>query len=158
MQLHAQSTAVVIVIVVVSLLLSPIAINFRQQKGESLSPTEAVKKNPMVKEIHGVRIESRPPQSTLDELKVSSWPTHTSGPIEIPWSFKSAETMYLVEGKVKVRVVESQQANEEEGWFEIGGGDLVVFPKGMKIMWNVVEDLKKHYHLHKDESSPGQAS
>lgn len=55
--------------------------------------------------------------------------------------------MYLLEGKVKVWCSEG---HEEEGeYLEIGGGDLVEFPKGMKITWHVVEAVKKHYNLDK---------
>lgn len=66
------------------------------------------------------------------------------GPTKIPWSFKEEETMYLLEGKVKVSVEGSK------GSFEIGGGDLVVFPKGMNITWEVTEPVKKHYSLKKE--------
>lgn len=51
--------------------------------------------------------------------------------------------MYILEGKVKVTV------DGSVGSFEIGGGDLVVFPKGMNITWEVVEAVKKHYSLKK---------
>lgn len=65
------------------------------------------------------------------------------GPAKIPWSFKEEETMYLLEGKVRVTVEGSVES------FEIGGGDLVVFPKGMNITWEVIEAVKKHYSLKK---------
>lgn len=52
--------------------------------------------------------------------------------------------MYLLEGKVKVTVEKSV------GSFGIGGGDLVVFPKGMNITWEVTEPVKKHYSLKKE--------
>ncbi|WP_369294507.1 cupin domain-containing protein [Klebsiella pneumoniae] len=29
----------------------------------------------------------------------------------------------------------------------MGAGDLVEFPKGMKVTWDVTEALNKHYHL-----------
>lgn len=63
--------------------------------------------------------------------------------MKIPWSFEAEETMYLLEGKVKVTVEGS------EGSFEIGAGDLVVFPKGMNITWEVIQAVKKHYSLKK---------
>ncbi|KAF7813321.1 RmlC-like jelly roll fold [Senna tora] len=69
------------------------------------------------------------------------------GPSKIPWSFKSAETMYLLKGKVKVTV----DGHGDDGSFEIGGGDLVVFPKGMDITWEVIEAVKKHYNLEKEK-------
>lgn len=66
--------------------------------------------------------------------------------------------MYLMEGKVRFHVVERPEDDDEGEWFEIGGGDLVVFPKGMNIMWDVVESVKKHYHMDKDDSSSAQAT
>ncbi|KAG4991751.1 hypothetical protein HKD37_09G025783 [Glycine soja] len=94
-------------------------------------------------EVFGVKIEKNPPQSKLNELGVSTWSKWEGGPAKIPWSFKEEETMYLLEGKVRVTVEGSV------GSFEIGGGDLVVFPKGMNITWEVIEAVKKHYSLKK---------
>ena len=51
--------------------------------------------------------------------------------------------MFIVEGKVKVCV------DGHEGSFEIGAGDLVVFPQGMKITWEVLETMTKHYKVEK---------
>lgn len=39
---------------------------------------------------------------------------------------------------------------ETIGSFEIGGGDLVVFPEGMNITWEVTEPVKKHCSLRKE--------
>jgi uncharacterized cupin superfamily protein len=64
-------------------------------------------------------------------------------PSKFPWEFKATETMYLLEGKVKVNV------DGYDGWFEIGAGDLVVFPKEMKVTWDITEAVKKHYILEK---------
>ncbi|KAJ8759678.1 hypothetical protein K2173_009768 [Erythroxylum novogranatense] len=94
-------------------------------------------------EIFGVKIEKNPPQSKLDELGVSTWPKWKGEPGRIPWTFKATETMYLLEGKVTVAV------DGHEGSFEIGAGDLVVFPKGMKIIWDVIEAVNKRYSLEK---------
>ncbi|XP_027149294.1 uncharacterized protein LOC113749669 [Coffea eugenioides] len=96
-----------------------------------------------VKEIFGVRIERNPSQFKLDELSVTSWPTWTGNPSQIPWTFAAKETMYLLEGKVKV------YCDGHDDFFEIGAGDLVEFPKGMKITWHVIEAVKKHYNLDK---------
>ncbi|ESW24413.1 hypothetical protein PHAVU_004G128600 [Phaseolus vulgaris] len=94
-------------------------------------------------EVFGVKIEKNPHQSKLTELGVSTWNKWEGGPTKIPWSFKEEETMYVLEGKVRVTVEESV------GSFEIGAGDLVVFPKGMNITWEVIEAVKKHYSLKK---------
>ncbi|KAK4283213.1 hypothetical protein QN277_000188 [Acacia crassicarpa] len=97
-------------------------------------------------EILGVKIEKNPPQSKLTELGVSAWSTWEGGPMKIPWTFKAKETMYLLKGRVKVTV----DGHGDDGSFEIGGGDLVIFPKGMNITWEVIEDVKKHYNLEKE--------
>ncbi|ESR55093.1 Cupin 3 domain-containing protein [Citrus sinensis] len=94
-------------------------------------------------EIFGVKIEKNPPQSKLSELGVTSWPKWGCPPSKFPWTFTATETMYLLEGKVIVYV------DGREGSFEIGTGDLVVFPKGMKITWDVIEAVNKHYSLEK---------
>lgn len=65
------------------------------------------------------------------------------GPSKFPWSFTATETMYLLEGKVIVQV------DGHEGSFTIGAGDLAVFPKDMKVTWDVIEAVNKHYSLEK---------
>lgn len=62
-------------------------------------------------------------------------------PSKFPWIFTAKETMYLLEGKVKV------YCDGYDGSFEIGAGDLVEFPKGMKVTWDVTEAVNKHYNL-----------
>lgn len=91
----------------------------------------------------GVKIEKNPSESKLTQLGVSSWPKWEGGPIKIPWTFNTKETMYLLEGKVNV------YTEGYDGFFEIGAGDLVEFPKGMKITWDVIEAVNKHYYLEK---------
>lgn len=65
-------------------------------------------------------------------------------PSKFPWKFKKTETMYFLEGKIKVNV---DGYDKEEEAFEIGKGDVVVFPKDMKCVWEIIEDVKKHYSL-----------
>ncbi|MED6220059.1 hypothetical protein PIB30_041373 [Stylosanthes scabra] len=126
------SLKVVVPSIVVPLLLSLLFLK--------LMPKETAMKS---YEVFGVKIEKNPPQSKLTELGVTTWKTWEGGPMKIPWSFETEETMYLLKGKVKVTVEGSA------GSFEIGGGDLVVFPKGMNISWEVIEAVKKHYSLKK---------
>ncbi|KAJ7975555.1 RmlC-like cupins superfamily protein [Quillaja saponaria] len=94
-------------------------------------------------EVFGVKIEKNPPKSKLTELGVTAWPKWGCAPSKFPWTFTATETMYLLEGKVKVNV------DGYDGSFEIGAADLVVFPKGMKVTWDVTEAVNKHYSLEK---------
>ncbi|KAK9271112.1 hypothetical protein L1049_026701 [Liquidambar formosana] len=106
-------------------------------------PQESIVPQTMVTEIFGVKIERNPPESKLTELGVTTWPKWGCPPSKFPWTFTAKETMYLLEGKVKV------YCDGYDGSFEIGAGDLVEFPNGMKITWDVIEAVNKHYHLEK---------
>ncbi|CAH2070883.1 unnamed protein product [Thlaspi arvense] len=95
-------------------------------------------------EIHGVKILRQASDTKLAELGVASWPTWEGSPSKFPWTFKKTETMYFVEGKIKVYV---DGYEEEEEAFQIGKGDVVVFFKDMKVVWEITEAVKKHYSL-----------
>ncbi|KAL3737051.1 hypothetical protein ACJRO7_025903 [Eucalyptus globulus] len=128
-----------------ALLLSCLVLTVPRSKKVAMSKAAAGEEDArLVTEIHGVKIEKNPPQSKLDELGVADWPKWGCGPSKFPWTFTSTETMYLLEGKVTVYI------DGHDGSFEIGGGDLVIFPKGMKIVWDVVEAVNKHYSLEKN--------
>ncbi|KAL6183476.1 hypothetical protein ACLB2K_044887 [Fragaria x ananassa] len=125
------SLALVIIVVPLFLSLNPSAPDSKQEK------------TPMATNAFGVKVEKNPTQSQLTELGVTTWPKWECGPSKFPWSFTVTETMYLLKGKVNVEV------DGHEGSFEIGAGDLVVFPKGMKVTWDVIEGVNKHYSLEK---------
>ncbi|GAB4841303.1 hypothetical protein Ancab_022029 [Ancistrocladus abbreviatus] len=97
------------------------------------------------KEIFGVKIWKNPPQSVLEELEVLKWKTFECPPSKIPWTFdQGSEKMYFAEGKVRVFC-----AGHDDEPFEIGKGDFVEFPSGMSILWDAIEDVKKHYLVEK---------
>ncbi|KAK1351502.1 Ethanolamine utilization protein like [Heracleum sosnowskyi] len=94
-----------------------------------------------ITEKFGVKIEKDPPQSKLAHLGVESWPKWGCSPSKFPWTFTTTETMFLLEGKVKV------YCDGHDEFFEIEAGDLVKFPKGMKVIWDVTEAVNKHYKV-----------
>ncbi|CAH8303170.1 unnamed protein product [Eruca vesicaria subsp. sativa] len=95
-------------------------------------------------DVHGVKILRQPSDTKLVELGVASWPIRwESIPRKFPWKFKKTETMYFLEGKVKVTIVEQ---HKEEVALELIAGDLVVIPKGMTVIVDVTEAVKKHYY------------
>ncbi|KAJ4827503.1 hypothetical protein Tsubulata_024618 [Turnera subulata] len=135
-----------LLILLVSVFLCAVFITRPEPRREDLSSSPVEAESDMATtttEIFGVKIEKNPPQSKLDELGVTTWSKYNGQPGKIPWTFEATETMYLLEGKVKVSV----DGYDEP--FEIGAGDLVVFPKGMKITWDVIEAVSKHYSLEK---------
>ncbi len=85
-----------------------------------------------------MKIEVRKPtEQELKKLGVDSWPTWTCPVSEFDWTYDDTETCYFYEGKV---IVETP-----DGDVEIGKGDLVTFPKGLKCRWKVLEPVRKVY-------------
>ncbi len=83
-----------------------------------------------------IQIE-KPSQKRLDELGVQEWPTWEAPESTFPWSYESTEVCYFIEGKVVVKT-------EEEN-VEMGKGDLVTFPRGLKCEWKIEEKVRKYY-------------
>ena len=80
----------------------------------------------------------KPDEGKLEEMGVRNWPVWEKETSRFDWYYDSGETCYLLKGKVTVT-----PENAEPVTF--GAGDLVVFPKGMKCVWNITEDVRKHY-------------
>ncbi len=84
------------------------------------------------------KIEVRKPtQQELEQLNVKSWPIWECQPSTFDWEYTDKETCYILEGQVTVK------ADGQEVSF--GKGDLVIFPKGLKCVWQVKEAVRKHY-------------
>ena len=68
---------------------------------------------------------------------VLSWPIWECEVSEFDWEYDQQESCLLLEGEVEVK------SNFETVKF--GGGDFVVFPKGLKCRWKVIKPVRKHY-------------
>ena len=68
---------------------------------------------------------------------VISWPIWTKEESTFDWYYDDREQCYFLEGKVTVKT--------DEGDITVGKGDFVVFPQGLKCVWEVHEPVKKHY-------------
>ena len=77
--------------------------------------------------------------SELGTLGVRSWPIWTCEVSEFPWEYAEKETCFLLGGDVEV--------STEEETVRFGTGDFVVFPKGLKCIWRVMEPVRKHYNF-----------
>jgi uncharacterized cupin superfamily protein len=64
-------------------------------------------------------------------------PIWTCGVSEFDWFYDSEENCLLLEGKVTVTY--------EGGEATFGVGDYVIFPQGLKCVWQVLEPVKKYY-------------
>ena len=75
----------------------------------------------------------------IEEMDIRDWPVWQKEASEFDWDYSDKETCYIIEGKAKVT------ANGQEA--EFGKGDLVIFPKGLRCRWKIIEDLRKYYKL-----------
>ena len=85
-------------------------------------------------------VESNPSEQQLASLGVSKWPTWSKEVSTFPWLFHEQEIAYIMKGECIVT---------PEGGASIGfkKGDLVTFPAGLKVTWEVKQPLHKHYQL-----------
>lgn len=79
----------------------------------------------------------QPSKQELESLGIDDWGTWTCNASRFDWEYTDKETCYFFEGEVVVEA-EGEQV-------EISAGDLVVFPKGMKCVWDIKKDVRKAY-------------
>ena len=91
---------------------------------------------PTVKDV----IIRKPNEEENAECK--AWPIWACEPSEFDWDYTQTETCLLLEGSVTV----SDRPDSSES-VTFGPGDLVVFPTGLKCVWNIKEAVRKHYNF-----------
>ncbi|MBF0300275.1 MAG: cupin domain-containing protein [Oligoflexia bacterium] len=80
---------------------------------------------------------NQPSEERLQELGIKNWAKWECAPSTFQWEYSQEEVAYVFTGKVVVKT--------EWEEVEVNSGDLVVFPKGLKCEWKVIESLKKVY-------------
>jgi uncharacterized cupin superfamily protein len=90
--------------------------------------------------VKEITVEHYPAQSKLDTMNVSKWATWQKEVSSFPWTFPEQEIAYILEGECVVTTCCGTTVT-------FGKGDLVTFPAGTKITWEVKQALHKHYQL-----------
>ncbi|MFH1776429.1 MAG: cupin domain-containing protein [Candidatus Omnitrophota bacterium] len=85
-----------------------------------------------------IKVE-KPTKEQLKSLNVDNWSSWECKPSTFDWEYASDERAYVLEGKVKVKT--------QAGEVEINKGDMVLFPKGLKCTWNVIDKIRKVYRF-----------
>ena len=83
---------------------------------------------------------TRPDDGQKQELGVDSWAIWEKEISTFDWSYGDRETCYILEGKAKVVPGDGEPV-------EFAAGDLVVFPKGMRCVWDISSPIRKHYRM-----------
>ncbi len=91
-------------------------------------------KMPTVKDV----IVRKPDETETEKCK--NWPIWTCQKSTFDWDYTQTETCLLLEGAVTV--ADRPDTGESVSF---GPGDLVVFPVGLKCVWQINDDVKKHY-------------
>lgn len=82
----------------------------------------------------------KPTEARLAELGVRDWPTWSKEVSTFPWYYDAKEVAYIVKGEVTVTPKDGAPVR-------FGAGDLVTFAKGLDCVWEVTQDLHKHYQF-----------
>jgi uncharacterized cupin superfamily protein len=75
--------------------------------------------------------------SKITEKNILQWPIWTCEVSEFDWEYSDQEACLLLEGEVEV--------SSEFETVRFSAGDFVVFPKGLKCRWKVMQPVRKHY-------------
>ena len=75
--------------------------------------------------------------SEIAKKDVFAWPLWACEVSEFVWEYDQQESCLLLEGEVEVK--------SDFETVKFGGGDFVVFPKGLKCRWKVIKPVRKHY-------------
>lgn len=69
-----------------------------------------------------------------------AWPIWTGPVSRFDWDYTQTETCLIIEGSVTVT-----DRPENGDSVSFGPGDLVVFPVGLKCVWDIKEAVRKYY-------------
>ena len=83
-----------------------------------------------------IKVEKATDQK-LKNLNVKNWSPWDCEPSIFDWEYDEKETCFIMQGKARVT-----SGNQE---VEFGKGDIVVFPKGLKCKWQVIDKISKVY-------------
>lgn len=90
--------------------------------------------------MNQIIVEHNPGQTRLEAMGVSKWPTWQKEVSVFDWTFPEQEIAYILEGECVMTPTEGDAVT-------FGKGDLVTFPAGITVNWEVKKPLRKHYQL-----------
>jgi uncharacterized protein len=79
--------------------------------------------------------------TAAETAEAKSWPIWTCKISTFEWEYTETETCLILEGKVTIKAVDSEDS------VSFGPGDYVIFPNGLKCLWQVKSAVKKHYNF-----------
>ena len=87
-----------------------------------------------------IEVTSSCPEERIAAEEIRDWPVWSCEVSSFPWSYSERETCLLLEGEVMV----TPDGGEPVCF---GAGDRVVFPAGLRCVWDVRQPVRKHYRF-----------
>ena len=87
-----------------------------------------------------IEVMSPCPEERIAAEGMRDWPVWSGEVSSFPWSYSERETCLLLEGEVMV----TPDGGEPVCF---GAGDRVVFPAGLRCVWDVRQSVRKHYRF-----------
>ncbi|MDL1957472.1 MAG: cupin domain-containing protein [Candidatus Desulfofervidus auxilii] len=84
--------------------------------------------------------KEKPTEERLKSLGVDNWSPWECEPSSFDWEYFEDERCYILDGKAIIETPDGKKV-------EIAKGDLVLFPKGLKCRWQVIEKIRKVYRF-----------
>ena len=76
-------------------------------------------------------------KAEIQNKGITNWPIWTCDISEFDWEYTEQESCMLLEGEVEVTTTTEA--------VRFRTGDYVVFPKGLKCRWIVIQPVRKYY-------------
>ncbi|MGB5465559.1 MAG: cupin domain-containing protein [Sedimenticolaceae bacterium] len=87
-----------------------------------------------------ILLERNPSPMKLEVMGVYDWPIWRKEASRFPWTYQQQETCYVLRGKFSVTPEDGETQHFKRG-------DLITFPQGMSCVWDIEQDVEKHYDL-----------
>ena len=87
-----------------------------------------------------IEVTSSCPEERIAAEGIRDWPVWSCEVSSFPWSYSERETCLLLEGEVMV----TPDGGEPVCF---GARDRVVFPAGLRCVWDVRQPVRKHYRF-----------
>ena len=87
-----------------------------------------------------IEVTSPCPEERIAAEGIRDWPVWSCEVSSFPWSYSERETCLLLDGEVMV----TPDGGEPVCF---GAGDRVVFPEGLRFVWDVRRPVRKHYRF-----------
>jgi len=90
--------------------------------------------------VDQILVEKKVSSMKMEVMGVFDWAIWEKEVSEFPWTYEMTESCYFVEGEAIVTPEGGEPVH-------MGRGDYVIFPKGMKCTWKILDAVEKHYNL-----------